>query len=168
MSSSFERSSDSKQTPLILGASGDLAARLLLPGLGGLLASGGGEDISLVGSDVEDWDDKRWREGVAESLAAGGAGGDSVDAVAGSTRYVQADATAQSDLRRLLDACDGRVVAYFALPLAIAERASKALTGHPLEMLGDGLAALDPGGCPDPNAGRAGLRDRPRQQDERA
>lgn len=40
--------------------------------------------------------------------------------------------------------------------------------GHPLEMLGDGLAALDPGGCPDPTAGRAGLPNRPRQQDERA
>jgi glucose-6-phosphate 1-dehydrogenase len=129
MSSSSERSSDSKQTLLILGASGDLPARLLLPGLGGLLASGGGEGISLVGSDVEDWDDKRWRERVAESLAAGGAGGDSVDAVAGSTRYVQADATAQSDWRKLLDACDGRVVAYFALPPAITERACQALTG---------------------------------------
>ena len=129
MSSSSERSSDSKQTLLILGASGDLSARLLLPGLGGLLASGGGEGISLVGSDVKDWDDKRWRERVAESFAAGGAGGDRVDAVARSTRYVKADATAESDWRKLLDACDGRVVAHFALPPAITERACQALTG---------------------------------------
>jgi glucose-6-phosphate 1-dehydrogenase len=129
MSSRSERSSDSKQTLLILGVSGDLAVRLLLPGLAGLLASGGGEGISLVGSDVKDWDDKRWRERVAESFAAGGASGDSVDAVAESTRYVQADATAQSDWRKLLDACDGRVVAYFALPPVITERACRVLTG---------------------------------------
>ena len=45
MSSSSERSSGSKQTLLILGATGDLAVRLLLPGLGGLLASGGAEGI---------------------------------------------------------------------------------------------------------------------------
>jgi glucose-6-phosphate 1-dehydrogenase len=39
-----------QQTLLILGASGDLAGRLLLPGLGALLASGGGKDLLLVGS----------------------------------------------------------------------------------------------------------------------
>ena len=129
MSSGSERSSDSKQTLLILGASGDLAARLLLPGMGGLLASGGGEGISLVGSDVEDWDDKRWRQRVAESFAAGGASGKRVDEVATTTRYLQADVTGQSDWRRLLDACEGRVVAYFALPPAITEKACQALTG---------------------------------------
>jgi glucose-6-phosphate 1-dehydrogenase len=121
--------SKSDQTLLILGASGDLAARLLLPGLGDLLAKGGGESVSLVGSDVKDWDDKRWRERVAESFAAAGASGDRVDAVAGSTRYLKADVTAQSDWRKLLDACEGRLIAYFALPPAITERACQALTG---------------------------------------
>jgi hypothetical protein len=37
------------QTLLILGAGGDLTARLLLPGLGGLLAAGGGA-CSLSGA----------------------------------------------------------------------------------------------------------------------
>src|SRR4051812_46323080 len=52
------------QTLLILGASGDLTARLLLPGLAGLLASGGVRDsrLTLIGSGAEDWDDERWRK----------------------------------------------------------------------------------------------------------
>jgi glucose-6-phosphate 1-dehydrogenase len=129
MSSSSERSSDSKQTLLILGATGDLIARLLLPGLGALLNSGGGEGVSLVGSDVKDWDDERWRAHVAESFAAPDATGQQADAVARSTRYVKADVTADSEWPRLLDACEGRVAIYFALPPAITERACQALTG---------------------------------------
>ena len=39
-----------KQTLLILGATGDLTARLLLPGLAGLLAAGSGGGLSLVGT----------------------------------------------------------------------------------------------------------------------
>jgi glucose-6-phosphate 1-dehydrogenase len=36
------------RTLLILGATGDLTARLLLPGLGGLLAAGRGAGLSLI------------------------------------------------------------------------------------------------------------------------
>ena len=120
--------SERKQTLLILGASGDLAGRLLLPGLGNLLASGGGEEVSLVGCDIVDWDDERWRNRVAESFAAAGASGDRPDALAGSTRYLAADITDEADWRRVIDACEGSVVIYFALPPAISERACQALT----------------------------------------
>ena len=119
----------SDQTLLILGATGDLAARLLLPGLGGLLASGGAEGVSLLGSGVDDWGDEQWRARVADSFASAGASGDRVDEVAHATRYLKADVTTEADLRRLLDACRGSVVIYFALPPAIAERACQALTG---------------------------------------
>ena len=119
----------SDQTLLILGATGDLAARLLLPGLGGLLAAGGGDGVALVGSGVEDWDDERWRARVSESFGSVGANGERVDAVASTARYLKADVTAEADLRKLLDACVGSVVIYFALPPAIAERACQALTG---------------------------------------
>jgi hypothetical protein len=47
------------KTLLILGAGGDLTARLLLPGLSGLLAAGGARRLQLVGSDRDDWDDHR-------------------------------------------------------------------------------------------------------------
>ncbi len=121
--------SEIDQTLLILGAGGDLSARLLLPGLGGLLASGGAEGVSLVGSDVRDWDDERWRARVAESFAAAGASGGRADAVARSTSFLKADATQEIDWRRLLDACNERIVIYFALPPAITQRACQALTG---------------------------------------
>ena len=77
------------------------------------------EGVSLVGSAVDDWNDERWRSRVAESFAATGATGDRVDAVAKSTRYIKADVAAESEWRRVLDACDGSVVIYFALPPAI-------------------------------------------------
>jgi glucose-6-phosphate 1-dehydrogenase len=118
-----------EQTLLVLGASGDLTARLLLPGIGGLLASGGATGLSLVGSGMDDWDDERWRRRVRESFAKAGDGGDPTAAVAEHTRYVQADVTRQDDLRRLLAACEGPVIVYFALPPAIAAQACRALAG---------------------------------------
>ena len=121
--------SRTEQTLLILGASGDLAGRLLVPGLGDLVASGAVEGVSLVGSAAHDWNDERWRSRVAESFAATGATGERIDAVANSTPYIKADVTAESEWRRVLDACDGSVVIYFSLPPAVAERACQALTG---------------------------------------
>jgi glucose-6-phosphate 1-dehydrogenase len=41
------------KTLLILGASGDLSARLLLPGLGGLLTAHPDKKLRLVGSGIE-------------------------------------------------------------------------------------------------------------------
>src|SRR5215208_3535129 len=116
-----------QQTLLILGASGDLTARLLLSGLGGLLAIGEVNDLSLVGSATDDWDDDRWRAQVADSFAAASASGIEVDAVAQRSRYLRADVTSEDDLRSLLDACDGRAVIYFALPPAVTEKACRAL-----------------------------------------
>jgi glucose-6-phosphate 1-dehydrogenase len=118
-----------EQTLLILGASGDLTGRLLLPGLGGLLATGVGEGLTLFGSGMDDWDDERWRRRVSDSFAAAGATAAEVDAVANGARYMQADVTADEDLRRLLDGCGDAVVIYFALPPAITEKACEALTG---------------------------------------
>jgi glucose-6-phosphate 1-dehydrogenase len=112
-----------EQTLLVLGASGDLTTRLLLPGLGQLLASGWGAGLSLIGSAADDWDDRRWRRSVADSFSAGGADGAQATAVAGGARYLRADATREEDLRRLLHACRGRVVIYFALPPAVTARA---------------------------------------------
>jgi glucose-6-phosphate 1-dehydrogenase len=119
---------ESNRTLLILGAGGDLSSRLLLPGLGALLADGDAEGVSLVGSDREDWDDEHWRARVAGSFEAAGVTGESADAVARSTRYVRADVTDAGDWGPLLDACEGRVVIYFALPPAVTERACQALT----------------------------------------
>lgn len=118
-----------EQTLLILGASGDLTARLLLPGLGGLLAGGPGAGLFLVGSGRDDWDDERWRRRVGDSFAAASATGDRVTTTVDHARYVRADVTQPEDLRRLLAACRGQTVIFFALPPAITAQACRALSG---------------------------------------
>jgi glucose-6-phosphate 1-dehydrogenase len=115
-----------EQTLLVLGASGDLTARLLLPGVAGLLASGGGAGLSLIGSGVDDWDDEQWRKRVLTSFSAA----DPVPAVqrvAREARYLRADVTQEQDLRRLLDTCRGQVVIYFALPPTVTAKACRVL-----------------------------------------
>ncbi len=118
-------------TLVILGASGDLSARLLLPGLGALVAAGGARGLKLVGSDVEDWDDDRWRARVAESFMGVEAIGQEPAAVIAETRYVRCDATDEAALRALVADADGdgdgRLVLYFALPPEITAAACRAL-----------------------------------------
>jgi hypothetical protein len=75
-----------QQTLLILGASGDLTARLLLPGLGGSAGWGRGKGVSLLGSAIDDWQDEEWRRRVADSFASARASGPQVDAVAQGAR----------------------------------------------------------------------------------
>src|SRR5690349_16875735 len=120
-------SADNEQTLLVLGASGDLTARLLLPGLGGLLAESPDEKLFLVGSGRDDWTDEHWRQRVTEAFSS--ASGPQVTATVQSTRYLQADVTRQEDLERLLAACRGQVIIFFALPPAVTAKACQALTG---------------------------------------
>ena len=57
-------------TLLLLGASGDLAGRLLLPALGQLLdAEQERRGIVLVGAGSEDWDAAAWQERVRSAFA---------------------------------------------------------------------------------------------------
>jgi glucose-6-phosphate 1-dehydrogenase len=122
------RAMPDRQTLLILGASGDLTARLLLPGLAGLLAAGGGEGLQLLGTGTSAWDDAQWRSHVAESFAAAKADGGRVGEVAAAARYLQADVTKEEDLRRLLQECDGQALIYFALPPPVTAATCEALT----------------------------------------
>ena len=121
-----------RQTLLILGATGDLTARLLLPGLGRLVAAGGPPGLTLLGSGTQDWDDERWRQRVRDAFAGARTGGDAESdrerEVTDSARYLQADVTRPDDLRRLLDACQGPVAIFFALPPAVTAKACAALT----------------------------------------
>lgn len=114
-----ESGGDQRQTLVILGAQGDLTARLLLPGLGGLVAEAPLRDLLLVGSGRGAWSDEQWRSVVAKAFADGEARGPAVDAVAQTARYVRADATDEDDLRVLLAGGEGRLTLYFALPPAV-------------------------------------------------
>jgi glucose-6-phosphate 1-dehydrogenase len=119
---------------LILGASGDLTKRLLLPGIGSLIAGGDASDLQLVdglkviGSGRSDKSDE-WRETISGAFEQVGAKGDAVDAILGSTDYVRADPTSADGWKPLLEHVDGDLVVYFALPPAIVSKVAAVLEG---------------------------------------
>lgn len=124
-------------TLLILGASGDLTGRLLLPGLGRLLASGRGKGLKLEGAGSDDWSNEKWRSRVKKSFDDGT---DSpgvrvqkrLDAMAGETHYHQVDVTKKGELSRLVQSLDGPVALYFALPPAVSQKACEVLSAEDL------------------------------------
>lgn len=113
-------------TLLILGADGDLTSRLLLPGLGTLLAAYD-VDLEVIGSGLRELDDAEWRDlvdGAFESVP-----GDRRARLLDSTRYLRADATDAGALAGLLAECAAVPVVYFALPPAVTARVCQALEG---------------------------------------
>ena len=115
-------------TMVVLGADGDLAGRLLLPGLAALLGSDWdpGRTPLLVGAGLSDLDDQAWQERVGSSFAAGGTGRRVTD-TARRSRYQRCDVTSVEELRTLLAQCEGRPAIFFALPPAVTARACQAL-----------------------------------------
>lgn len=112
-------------TLLILGASGDLTSRLLLPALGQLLALEPQRRVRLRGAGIDDWDDEHWRRTVRSSFDTAGVG-ETFDSVSDTT-YVHADITDAKDLERLLAGHEGRLALYFAVPPAVAKASCEAL-----------------------------------------
>lgn len=112
-------------TLLILGATGDLTSRLLLPALGQLLTLEPHRRIRLRGAGMDDWDDDRWREVVREAFTSAGFA-DAFDAVA-ETTYQRADITDPRDLTTLMADSGDRLALYFAVPPAVAAAACTAL-----------------------------------------
>ena len=109
------------RTLVILGATGDLTSRLLMPGLGTLLTSFPERRIDVVGSSYEPAEG--WEDVVAEAFASVDAAGPAVEHTQRTARYVQCDVTDAADLRRLLDDVEGPVCLYFALPPSVTARA---------------------------------------------
>jgi len=71
-------------TFLLLGASGDLSARLLLPALAELLdQEPERRDIVVVG---EAWNDDKWRDRVRSALSPVAVGVETTEAILASTR----------------------------------------------------------------------------------
>lgn len=116
------------KTLLILGASGDLSARLLLPGIGGLLTAHPDRQLTLIGSGAETWDDARWRERLATSFATVHASGPSVARVIDRARYLAADVTDPQAWPALLALAEAPVALFFALPPPVTAAACRALT----------------------------------------
>ena len=119
-------------TLVILGASGDLTHRLLLPGLGTLLRTRPDLDVKLVGAAFEALDEAEWRKRVSEALADGGCRVERAERMASETRYAQLDVTDPAAMSAFLAEVDeaGRpIVLYFALPPAISQKACGVLAG---------------------------------------
>ncbi|QWT25079.1 glucose-6-phosphate dehydrogenase [Subtercola sp. PAMC28395] len=114
-------------TLIILGASGDLSARLLLPGLAQLLTADSERTMVLIGAGAEEWDDTKWHEVVTTSFAEVNASGETVAGILEGSHYFQVDVTKSDDLAKLIGACEGVPAIYFALPPAVAALACAAL-----------------------------------------
>ncbi|WP_298589104.1 glucose-6-phosphate dehydrogenase [uncultured Kocuria sp.] len=127
------------RTLIILGATGDLTSRLLLPGLGTLLSSAPELRIDVVGSSREPAEG--WEQVVAEAFDSVGASGPAAAHTRESARYVAGDVTDAGDLERLLDAVEGPVCLYFALPPAVTAKACEVMAG--LELPEDLVLALE-------------------------
>jgi len=111
-------------TLVILGASGDLTSRLLLPALGQLLAREPARRVRLIGAGIDDWNDDRWRAAVHAAIGEDAAALSSITAF----EYRRADIGRADDLRALLSGLQAPLALYFAVPPAAAAAACQALT----------------------------------------
>jgi len=114
---------------VIFGATGDLTARYLLPGIAALHAA----DLlppgfALTCAGREDWDGARYRDWASAQLKrhAGDLKQDVRQAVAAASRYRRADVTNAAQVAAAV-AGDGPVAAYLALPPAVFPAAVRAL-----------------------------------------
>ena len=123
----------SLRTLLILGGTGDLAKRLLLPGLGQLIASGRAPaELRVVGSGSRDWDDGTWQDLLKESFAAarsdaGDDGREALDAAVSNGSYQQVDLKDPQRLVKDLRSFDTPLALYFALPPEVTQSTVAAL-----------------------------------------
>src|SRR5699024_5145877 len=116
-------------TLLILGASGDLTKRLLLPGIGSLLEREPDRPVRIVGADRADLSQEDFAQRVADALTGGGCSTEVAQRLRSETAYYPVDVTDSGALGRVLTDLGGagRLVLYFALPPAVTERACRAM-----------------------------------------
>lgn len=117
---------------VVLGATGDLASRHLLPALARLHEAGKlPADLSILGAAREDWDTATLRAHMTERLArhAAGTARASRHAVVSRLVYQRADASDPADMARMLDDVREPGVVYLALPPSVLEAAVQAVAG---------------------------------------
>ncbi|WP_239022374.1 hypothetical protein [Raineyella fluvialis] len=114
-------------TLVILGASGDLTGRLLLPGLATLLKAEPELDVTLVGASDLDWSQEKWADRVSSALTDGGCSAAGIRRLVEGTRYERLDVTDAAQMQRFLTELSGQIVLYFALPPAVSMRSCEAL-----------------------------------------
>lgn len=132
---------DTVSTLLILGGTGDLASRLLLPGLGRLLTEQPDRRLALIGSGTRSWDEEQWSETVKAAFGTVDATGPAVEHTLANSRYLSADVSSPEDLEHLLQASTGIPAIYFALPPAVTAKAVQALKD--IELPGKTILAVE-------------------------
>ncbi|WP_104053836.1 MULTISPECIES: glucose-6-phosphate dehydrogenase [unclassified Arthrobacter] len=121
------------RTLLILGGTGDLSKRLLLPGLGQLIGSGRAPaDLRVIGSGSRDWDDDTWQDLLKESFAAARTeadddGKEALDAAVRNGSYQQVDLKDPQRLVKDIHSLDTPLAVYFALPPEVTQSTVAAL-----------------------------------------
>ena len=113
----------------IFGATGDLTARYLLPGLAALYAAGRlGDGFEVTGAGREEWDSAQFQRWAADQLGrhAGQIAASARQAVVSAARYRQADVADPAGVAAVI-AGDVPVAAYLALPPAVFPVAVSAL-----------------------------------------
>jgi glucose-6-phosphate 1-dehydrogenase len=106
---------------VILGGTGDLTGRYLLPGLAALQARGQlAEGFELVGASREDWDDEQFRNWAAGWLQreVTGVEAGATTALLRSSRYQRLDLADQASVEASI-AGEAPVAVYLALPPAV-------------------------------------------------
>ncbi len=104
---------------VVLGGTGDLTARLILPGLAELSASGLlDDDVEVLAVSREEHSEEDYGRWAVERLAehAAHVPASARDRTAARLRYLRGDGTVPGDLRRALDRVAGPPVVYLALP----------------------------------------------------
>lgn len=110
---------DQPTTLLILGASGDLTRRLLLPGLGTLLRAEPSRRVRVVGADRLEMSQADWQARVREAFAEADLTDAAAERMVADSVYRQTDALDEEQLRALLEDGGDRLVLYFALPPSV-------------------------------------------------
>lgn len=118
---------DTVSTLIIFGGTGDLASRLLLPGLGRLLTEQPARRIRLIGSGRSSRSDEQWTNTVREAFDTVDATGPAVDHALAETCYLRGDTSSVEDVEELLGTSTGIPALYFALPPSVTIKAVETL-----------------------------------------
>lgn len=138
--------SKNRQTLVVLGASGNLTSRLLLPGLGMMLRDEPDRQVDVRGVGRERVEPTAWGARVAASLVRGGCSEERAMEVAANSYYDTCDVTDLDGLRALVDSLPDRdnTVLYFALPPQVTEQVCELLAQiDAVSGLGDMRFALE-------------------------
>lgn len=112
-------------TLVVLGATSDLVSRLLLPGLGSLLAAEPARYVNVVGVGRRPFG--AWSELVRTSLSEAGVAESCTKRTLDATRYIECDITDPEQLPGFIADLPQESVLYFALPPSVTMKVARML-----------------------------------------